>query len=214
LRYHPLKSGQLLKQPFSEKTLLIQSPGRLILDKGSYTDNIILHSPDTIEVWPSVKLRNVILIGKAIVLKQGFAGKLQAFAASSVVVEKGCQLNYPSFIGCIGSQPDVNILIEENSRINGGVICFSQKPEEGKTSIYINKGAVVYGKVYVNGDISFAGSINGSLYCDRFIYRTRRSFYENFMYDCTIDEEKLPAEYASFCITDDVFKLKEVKLCQ
>ncbi|MBR8534937.1 hypothetical protein KDU71_05140 [Carboxylicivirga sediminis] len=208
--FQSLKTKQKVYQPFTEKSLLIQAHGRMVLDKGSYNSNIILFSPDTIEVWPGVALNNIQLIGKSIVFKSGFKGKLQAVASGSIVVESGCQLNYPSYLGVFSKLPKASITIHSGCKINGGVVCYSEQAQEGETTLTIGKNSSLVGKVYVNGDVNFKGQIIGSLYCDRFVEMTARAFYENFMIDCSIDEGKLPDGYASFCITNDIHKYKEV----
>jgi hypothetical protein len=135
---------------------------------------------------------------------------MQAVASKSMLIEKSCQLNYPSLIGVISQLPNATIAIREGTKINGGVICYSQRPKEGETKLKVDQNCLLVGKVYVNGDMDFKGQVIGSLYCDRFVHMTSRAFYENFMIDCSIDEGKLPDTYASFCITDEINKYKEV----
>jgi len=204
----------ILNRSFWNSTVVLKSEKRLILKKGTYKDNIVIFSPDTIEVWPSVNLSDVILVGKTIIFMEGVESTLQAFASSSIIVNSGCKLNYPSFLGVISQKPEAHVSIGENAEITGGIFSYSTRPEEIKTMLKIGKGAVVYGKVYVNGDADFNGSVNGSLYCNRFIHSTPRAFYENFILDAVIDEDKLPNDFASYRLdNEELFKLKEVRLC-
>ena len=208
-----LKREKDLKHYFTEKTLLIQPSGKLLLDEGSLSGNIIICSGDTIEIFPSIRLDNVILMGKIIILHEGVNGKFQAFASKSIEVRKNCRLEYPSFLGVLDIEPGIELSIDENCIINGGVLCHSNAQDEEAAVLSIGKGSIIYGKAYVNGDLYLSGDIAGSLYCNRFAYKTFRAFYENFILDCTIDSEKLPKDYASFTFTDDVDKLREIQIC-
>jgi hypothetical protein len=207
--YEDMETGERVAQSFSQKTLFVQSAGKLVLDRDSFEDNIILYSTDTIEVWPSAQLVNILLMGKVIIFQKGYKGVLQAFAREKLLVGDNCNIAYPGFLMCNGDSASIEI--GKAAKVNGGVICHSASKE--KSSLIIGKGAQIIGKVYVNGDCRFEGSITGSLYCDCFVKKTDRAFYENFLIDCSINENELPNEYASFCITDSIYELKTVKEC-
>lgn len=208
-----IKRMKEIIHPFSEKSLLLRCPGRLILDNGRFEGNIIFATADTIEVWPTVQLKNVLLLANTIIVKAGFKGQLQAFASSNLDVEKDCDFSYPSFLGAIGINTEASLSVGENCRINGGLICVQNQELERPPLLTIGNESLVLGQVYVNGDISFSGAIHGGLICERFIMRTSRAFYENFMLDCSIDSSVLPEEYASFSVTGEPFKLRETVLC-
>ena len=212
--YQAIKKNAVVRQSFKAKTLFIESPNRLVLKKNTFSGNVILFTPDTIEIWPSAKIFDAILFAKVIVFKSGCENRIQAFASNSLNIETGCKFSFPSIVGCISHTSNSNVNIKENVVLNGAVINYSQQPEEVKSKLTIGKGSMLYGKFYVNGDVAFNGSIFGSLYCDRFVFSTPRAFYENFIIDAVIDESKLPAQHASFCLEgENVFKYKEVKLC-
>jgi hypothetical protein len=198
---------------FKDKTLYIQSSEKLILDRGKFTGNIIFYSPDTIEIWPSVSLKDVMLFGKTIIFKEEFKGQLQAFAKNNVIIGKNCELTYPSFLGCLNDKSGFNILIEEGSLINGGIIGDSKSRGQENSLLWQKKRSKIIGKAYINGDCRLHGDIIGTLYCNRFILRTSRAFYENFLIDCTIDEVKLSKDFVSFCINDNVQALEIIKEC-
>ncbi len=203
-----------INHSFREKTLLLQSNKKIVLEKGHLKGNVILSTSDTIEIWPEVELKDVILFANTIIFKTGCHNTLQAFASRDLIVESGCKFSYPSFLGCYSDLSKIKATIDEGVMINGGVFVYSLNPEEGNTILTLSQDATVYGKVYVNGDFYFKGNIIGSLICNRFAYSTSRSFYENFIVDGIIDEKQVPKEYASFCVeNDEVFKLKFVSSC-
>jgi hypothetical protein len=208
-----LKRDKEIINPFSEKSLLFRAHNSLILDNGRIEGNIILASVDTIEVWPTVQLNNVLLLANTIIVKAGFKGQLQAFASKNIEVEKNCEFSYPSFIGTIGINTEVSVSVDEDCFINGGLICYQSRQLENPPHLKIGKGSLINGQVYVNGDITFSGAIHGGLLCERFIMRTSRTFYENFMLDSYIDSSRLPDEYASFSVTGEPYKLREALLC-
>lgn len=202
-----------LRQSFLNNTIVLQASGKIVLDKGSYSDNILIYTSDTIEVWPTIRLNEVILMADVIIFKQECEVQLQAFASKSLIVEDDCSFKYPSFIGTVGLQDTVLVDIGKGCSVNGGIICYSTKSQEGATYLSVDKGCEVTGTVYTNGDANVSTNIIGSLYCNRFVHRTPRAFYENFLIDCIIDEVSLPDEYASFSITDKISNLKVVRQC-
>ncbi|MCW3787902.1 hypothetical protein OM075_15610 [Marinilabiliaceae bacterium AAT] len=204
-----------INHSFKEKTLFMQSNRKIVLEKGLLKGNIILSTTDTIEVWPGIELKNIVLFANTIIFKAGCHQTLQAFASRELIVESGCEFSYPSFLGCLSNVSKLKVSVDKGVLINGGVFVYSLNPEEGSTIFTLSEDATIYGKLYVNGDLYFKGNIIGSLICNRFAYSTSRSFYENFIVDGIIDGEKLPKEYASFCLeNDEVFKLKLVAICQ
>ncbi|GAO31954.1 hypothetical protein JCM15548_14369 [Geofilum rubicundum JCM 15548] len=212
--FQTIHGDRLVKQSYASNTLVLQSSKYLSLEQGAFHDNILILSSDTIEVWPSVELNDVVLIANVIVFKKGFEGRLQAFAKQSLIVEDNCKFLYPSYIGAISVSPDVEVTIGDSFQFNGGLVCFSNHAEEGKTILSVVKTDQIIGKVYTNGDLKISGKITGSLYCNRFVYQTQRAFYENFMMDLMIDEHLLPKEYASFCVGQELYKLRMVRKCQ
>ncbi len=214
INFGSLKENYSLKRTFASNTLVLQSAKKISLELAEFNDNLIIVSSDTIEVWPSAALNDVVLIAEVIVFKKGFEGRLQAYAKQSMLVEDNCSFLYPSFIGALNSSPQVEVTIGDGFRISGGVICFSQKPEEDKTITTIENAKEIIGKIYTNGDINIKGKVTGGLYCNRFIYQTPRAFYENFMIDLIIDAHSLPESFASFCVGKEREKLKIVRRCQ
>lgn len=201
-------------QSFSEKTIVVNCGNTLHLTDGRYYGNVILFARDSIVVSNGAQLDWPILISKVVVVNPGFEGRLQVIADSLIKVGPGCDLKYPSFLLTLNHNPGVCVEIDDKADIKGGIMVYSFNPEKGNTKLIIGKEANVYGKAYTNGDVSLAGNIIGSLYCDRFVKVTTNSFYENFIIDCTIDEEKLPVEFSSFCLDKEISKLRLVSLVE
>jgi|WetSurMetagenome_2_1015567.scaffolds.fasta_scaffold14737_3 hypothetical protein len=197
-------------QPFSGKTLIVNCGSSIKLSSGKYLGNIILYARDSIVISKGAEFDWPVLVSKEVIIKSGFSGRLQVMAGSKIKVGLACDLKYPSFLMTINDKPDVGIDVEEKTEIKGGLMVFSFNPEERKTNMTIGKETNVYGKVYTNGDITLNGNIIGSIYCSRFVKTTSVSFYENFMFDCSIDEGKLPEEFSSFCLAKELFKLRVV----
>lgn len=214
IAYETIRQTPLVKQSFGLKSLVVKARNSVSLDKGVFQDNVVIVSSDTIVVWPSVDLRNVVLMADVIVFKTGFEGQLQAIARKELIVEDNCSFSYPSFIGAMSALPEVKVSIGEGLYFNGGLFCFSKHAEEEKTVLSIGKTDEIVGKVYTNGDFTMKGSLIGSLYCNRFVYQTSRAFYENFMLDLVIDENALPRNYASFCVGQEMVTFKTVLECQ
>jgi hypothetical protein len=210
------KDGRITgySQSFSEKTIVVNGGSTFHLTNESFNGNVILYARDSIIIGNGAQLDWSILISKVVVVNPGFKGRLQVIADSLIKVGPGCELKYPSFLMTINRKPGVCVEIDSKTDIKGGIMVYSFNPEKGKTKLIIGKETNVYGKAYTNGDASLIGNIFGSLYCDRFVKLTAVSFYENFMIDCTIDEEKLPDEFSSYCLDKEINKLRLVSLVE
>ena len=209
-----IKQGEPLFQSFGQKTIVFRSNSKVILDNGMFNDNIIIQSSDTIEVWPGTVLNSIQLYARVIVFKEGFTGSLQAFANERLVVETGCQFKYPSMLSVLNFNGPSAMQFGAGSKLNGGIVVYTNSTKEGDASLSVAENCKLNGKVVVFGDVTLKSSITGSLYCDRFVHVTPRAFYENFMIDVDIDETKLPDEYASYCVGNELYKLKQLQQCQ
>ena len=59
----------------------------------------------------------------------------------------------------------------------------------------MKKGVEIKGQVYHHGKVELLGNIYGSLYCEGFIRKTKRAYYENHLLDNVIDFKRLPVRF-------------------
>lgn len=198
---------------FSSNTKVIDCGRNVCLQNISLSGNIIVIASDTITISSSANLQDILVFANTIIVVNDMKGAFQLFARNKITIGENCILRYPSFAVCYTKQTLAKITIGKNSIVSGGIIIDStiDKPESNR--LEMNQGNKLTGTVYVNGEVGFAGQIDGSLYCNKFFIDTPRAYYENFLKDAVIDSQSTPATFGSFAINGTPDKLKLVKLC-
>jgi hypothetical protein len=164
--------------------------------------NIIIHSDTTLILDSTAKLNGPIVIARSIVVKEGFAGKCQLFAADSIGVGQNCLFNYPSCLAVISHNAKlVNspalINIGDNSIVNGLAFIDQQTQSTMQPIIQLGKKTIVRGQIYVDGLLAYkeGAEIDGSVFVNRFFYKTAVTSYENYLVNVTLNEQLLSHYY-------------------
>lgn len=162
----------------------------LYINKHTLKGKIILIAKQSIHFGPEADVAHIIAIAPKITFEEGFSGCLQAIASDSLQVMPECRFNYPSSLGLLRrkSQAESPCLSIDSFSVVKGLV-WMQEMESGpkKTLVHIAKHAVVEGAVWVDGYLSFSGTVWGQVACRKFILQTAASLYENHLLDATID---------------------------
>ena len=181
---------------FSQPTTLVSQIEPLFIAQ-SISGNIILHSFDSIVVSSDARLQNVILISPKVRFEEGFKGSVQVIATEEIICEKNVHLNYPSALILNEKESSLSgkangIYLKEGSRVLGGVLLYSQKPNFRKQIFLDVDHALIGGLVYNTGDTQLKGEIVGHLYTSNFDLQTGGGRYGNHLLDAKISSKKLP----------------------
>ncbi len=166
----------------------------------------ILFSNDPFTVSGDRMLEDVIVVAPVIYFEEGSVSTGQFIATDSIRVMKGAQLQYPSALmvyGKPGSLPGT-ISIEEEARVSGVVVLYNreQQRQRNRSTIDIDKGAVVEGVVYANTTVGLKGTVMGTLYTQSFYLETMSSKYENHLLDAVVDATNLDEHFADLIWLD------------
>ena len=159
-----------------------------------FKGNFVLRSKDSIRIKKNVVLEDVILISPKITFEEGFKGTIQAFATVGIKLESKVILNYPSVV-CVYNETgeESKILIKKECKIAGAIVLFGNKLETiDKNSIEIEQNGLVFGDIYCSGKLCLKSKVLGSVYTNRFFYKTESSTYDNTIMDLEIDSSKRP----------------------
>jgi len=184
--------------------------------RASYSGHIVLISQTAITVEAAASLEDVILCAPKIIIKQGFRGNLQAFAADSMLIEKDVVLNYPSVLGIVqqeGAKKNAALILSQGDSISGSLfLCNAASSQALYTGgITIPEKAVICGSVYSNGYADMRGNISGSLMCRNLLLHTSSSVYENHLLNAVIDRSALSPYYAGISLVEETGFKKAVK---
>lgn len=171
----------------------------------SISGQVILHSFSIVEIDPSAQLQNSIVVARKIIVKNGFKGHLQLFASDSIIVESNVNFDYPSNICVVGNNPSNGFIkLGTNSQVNGAVWLWNEVSNEvNPPELAIENDAVIRGQVYCPGKTIHKGTVVGSLIADLFKLNTSYAYYENYIFNATIDSEKLPLNFACLPLVFD-----------
>lgn len=184
---------------FSDSLLVINAIDSIWrISNINISGQIVLHSYSIIELDPSAILQNAIVVARKIIVKNGFKGHLQLFASDSIIVENNVELSYPSNLCVVTSKSQKNLLkIGYNSQVTGAVWQWNEVSNESyPPEMTIEKDAIIRGQVFCPGRLLHKGTVIGSLITNLFTLKTNYAYYENYMFNATIDAEKLPLTFA------------------
>lgn len=189
---------------FLEPTLILYAPQNLSLSDICISGNVIICADNLVEIYPSARLEDLIIYCQKAGIAKNFSGTLQIFARDTILVGENVTMNFPSCLVVLSD--DLNspyVYIGKGSTISGGVVLYNNERNSRKAELYIEKGAVVNGQVYCDGDIEHKGQINGTLYCNGFTLKTPGAYYENHILDAGISFLDLSNYFVGFAIQEN-----------
>lgn len=183
---------------FQNKTLIVYAPFSIELDYKTIDGNVIIKSDKNIHVKSTTKITDALLYAKGIVIDNNVSSNLQAFAEDSIIIGENVQLNYPSFLGLLGTGKSTSprkISINKNTSISGSIILINEfYDRKNQALISIEKDCSITGQVYSSELLELKGEIIGEAYCKKLLLKTASSVYENHLMDATINRTEL-SEY-------------------
>lgn len=204
-----------LVNSFLNKTILLYSVNDIKLENKFLKGNIKVVSEKSVKIAKLNELQDIIVVAPYVNFNKGFSGRLQAYASDSLSVDDEVEINYPSVLGVLVTRTDTiqpYILIKQKAKVAGLVFLYSETtPAVLKPYIKIDKDALICGQLISSCDIQLQGTVQGSVYCNRFILKTPSSYYENNLLDAVVDFTELPKEYVGICAGDNHTQKKIVK---
>jgi len=164
----------------------------------SVSGKVVLHSYSIIELESSLELQNVIVAARKIIVKKGFVGHAQLFASDTIIVEEDVKLDYPTNLCVVSMNPaTISIMLRANSQVTGVVWIWNELSNATyPPDLTIEHGATIRGQVYCPGKVLHKGVVIGSMIVDLFTLKTNYAYYENYLFNATINSEELPLNFA------------------
>jgi hypothetical protein len=141
----------------------------------------------------------------------GFSGSLQAFAEDSLIIGESCEFNFPSAIGIFNQNINAVVLnIKKASKISGSVFICQRFNTIIPPIMVFEDEVKIHGQVYCPGVVEIYGNVIGNIYCHSFAVHTNSAYYENYLYNVTIDRHALSGFYGGAMIFPDVNSSKVI----
>jgi hypothetical protein len=179
--------------------------------------NIILFSDTSLVIDSTVKLDNVIVIAKSIIVKSGFHGNCQLFAIDSISIGSNCTFNYPSCLGLFRFKPPlINsqgiIHLGNKSSFGGIILTYEKKENERQPIIELGNEVNIVGQIYSQGMFVTMDNdvIKGSVYTKSYYYKSSATLFENYLINISIDSKALSQYYLTSTIMPVAGKKKKV----
>jgi cytoskeletal protein CcmA (bactofilin family) len=190
--------------PFTKPVIEIQleSP---YLDNIIMKGNFILHSKDSIIVKEKAFLNDVILKAPKVTLADNFEGSVQVFATERIEIGSDAVLNYPSALCLFNtSEEKAEIVVKENTNIQGGVVLFGNSFSFiDENRIILKENTILIGDIYSTGKVNLQGKIFGSVYCNSIFHGVANSSADNCLHNTEIDVHKRPDYFVSLPLFND-----------
>jgi len=181
-----------LMQSFNKEAAYF-SGSSFLLEGMELKGRIVIQAADEIRVTADCVLEDVVLLARKIVIDAGFQGRLQAIATDSLLVGKGCRLDYPSVL-CLWDKENtasVDLLeLDDLSEVNGGILVRDDFPGKYPVKVQLEDSVAVHGVVFVDGVVELKGVVEGSVHTKSFVLKTASSIYDNHLLNATIDVTK------------------------
>ncbi len=197
-------------QSFSANTLVYQSSGGLVLKDCILSGHIMVRDKKSITIAADNQLNNIILVAPSIHVQSGFKGKIQLIASDTIIVQPDVALDYPSFAAVFAKpKGTVNSYLEigKNSIISGGLLLQCNPGQERNGHLTLGENVRIMGLIYSDDFACLRGKITGQVICSKLMIQTYSTFYENYLYNTTIDVISLPEWFAA----PGILKLLSIK---
>ncbi len=179
--------------------------------------NVILYSDTTLIIDSTAKLNHIMIFAQSIIVKEGFKGNCQMFALDSIGVEKNCQFNFPSCLGVLHLQASnmltpQQIHLGENTVFNGLLFINKKEKSNLQALTQLGENTKVCGQIYIDGllESDDGCEIDGSVFVDRFIYKTTITVYENYLVNLKLNATALSPYYLTSDIVPVATRKKRV----
>ncbi len=183
-----------ISQSFTDSTLILYSEKAISLENKVISGNVILISSEKITIHSTNNLNNIILYAPQIEFMPGCTNTLQCFADENIIIRENCNFEFPSCLAILNpGLVSTNIILEENCSFTGEIIL--DNTNDNTSSIQINKSSIINGLVYSNTSVELYGTVNGSIYTNQFIHKTKSTLYKNQLIDATINLYNLSDYY-------------------
>jgi hypothetical protein len=206
-------SIQKINHPFHKKTIVLDQGSQKLSNLELFGNIKILGKIITID--NSCKLENILLVCEKVIFKEGFKGSVHVIASDSIIVEKKCELMYPSSFVISAKENEApitrTIIFNEDSKFSGGIIAFknSQQLNTGKVFVKLHAKSEINGSVYSEDYVHVEGLINGNIISHNLLLKTPSAVYENHILACEID----PKKYAHILVVPILNTKKNKLVC-
>lgn len=189
--------GPEIQNSFLDPTVFVHLSGGY-LNRAAIHGNVLLYASGPLTIAASCKLQDVIVIAPFVKVEKGFKGNLQIIAWDSVVVERSCELTYPSSVVLLkknykNGKPVIRI--ESGALVEGLLTSWQDQEDQKRTVILVEKDATVKGQVLTNGMASIKGTVIGNVSAYSFYYETKTTQYDNLLLGATIDYTALSKHF-------------------
>lgn len=202
------------EQPWQGNGMVIDQKQSLILENMTLSGKCLIISANEILISQTTSLNHCLLVGRKVVIQDGFSGRIQVFATDTIEVGANVHLQYPSVLGLVKSrvvpalmQMGAGTVLEGEIIFDQGTTTVARNPDD---YILINRGATIFGLVKVQHNLDLQGKVNGSVIAGNFLLRTPATVYFNYLLDAVIDPAELSPEFSG-AITDPAGRLKIIE---
>lgn len=211
----PLVRLTEIKNSFKQPTQFIRG-SVLDLSETSLTGNIVVWAAQKIRVDASSQLTDVLLVAPEIEIGPGVKGNFQALASKRINVGSGCELFYPSALTVIETAPikkentlgePPNIYVAPGAQIRGALLYLGDgKTQRFSPQIKVDTDAHITGQIHCAANLELKGNLTGHLSTHSFIALENGSIYQNHLYNGTMDNSRLPLQFAGLTFEDTATK--------
>ncbi|MCG8577757.1 MAG: hypothetical protein MI810_22945 [Flavobacteriales bacterium] len=206
---------------FSETPQQFISDGTISIDHHYLKGAIWIEAKDSVFIGRDCQIEEAVIKAPIIFVESGFRGNVQLLATKRITLEEEVLLEYPSVMAVVeesaNNKQPAEIEVGEGTQVIGSVFMVREGFDQRNMPLLsIAKEAEIDGLVYCQGKTELKGTVNGSLYTQKFYLKTQSSSYENHILNGQVLDQ-LPAEFIYVDLLrneNEYVPLKQMKLIQ
>ncbi len=152
----------------------------IISGKGNFED-VIIYSSDYVQIQQVGQFRG------------------QIFSGSSIEINRGIRLDYPSLLLVYNPMPQGSIQLHPESRVSGCLVYLSHadslKGPPGRGSVVIDSSAILNGLIYSDYSTRLTGNVNGCVITERFHLIHSSTAYINWINNGVVQRNRLSQNF-------------------
>jgi hypothetical protein len=183
---------------FENKSLTIIERNDLTLQNIQISGKVKLISEGNLTIDSTCRLEDVQIFAHNVKINEGFKGSAQIFVNGQIHLDSSIRLDYPSVLTVFNESAEEGdlITIGPKTSIYGTLLMLDlNSSEKNKTKIFMDERSSVHGVIYAQGLVELRNRVYGALYCEGLYHTTRRTRYDNHIFNGIISRKKLEHFY-------------------
>ncbi len=196
--YSDYQYRDTITRSFGKETFCLYSSDAIEIGNKYIAGHIIIVSDILINLGPGCELHDAILVAPQVNITGVRNSSIQVYASEKIHLKHSTSLDYPTALVTYNPSSalyKLQINICDSSSLSGTIILCTASHKN--SSVFISERSSVEGIIYSTDYIENKGTVTGSLFARKLLYKSKHTSYENVLMDAKINSENLSEYYVT-----------------